>query len=92
MNYSGLAYTLGKGVASVGALFVLLSPFLGWIAVFLSGSDTSGNALFGNLQVVAAQAAQPEPGAVRGDQFLGRRDGQDDLAAEHRHRRLGDRS
>ncbi|HEY1945309.1 MAG TPA: L-lactate permease [Roseiarcus sp.] len=55
MNYSGLAYTLGLGVASVGGLFVLLSPFLGWIAVFLSGSDTSGNALFGNLQVVASR-------------------------------------
>lgn len=54
MNYSGLNYTLGKGVASVGVLFPLLSPFLGWVAVFLSGSDTSGNALFGNLQVVAA--------------------------------------
>ena len=54
MNYSGMAYTLGKGVASVGVLFPLLSPFLGWIAVFMSGSDTSGNALFGNLQVVAA--------------------------------------
>ncbi len=36
-------------------MFVLLSPFLGWIAVFLSGSDTSGNALFGNLQVVASK-------------------------------------
>jgi lactate permease len=46
---------LGKGVASVGGLFVLLSPFLGWVAVFLSGSDTSGNALFGNLQVVASR-------------------------------------
>ena len=55
MNYSGLAYTLGKGVASTGGLFVLLSPFLGWVAVFLSGSDTSGNALFGNLQVVASK-------------------------------------
>jgi len=54
MNYSGLNYTLGKGVASAGILFPLLSPFLGWVAVFLSGSDTSGNALFGNLQVVAA--------------------------------------
>jgi lactate permease len=54
MNYSGLNYTLGLGVASVGLLFPLLSPFLGWVAVFLSGSDTSGNALFGNLQVVAA--------------------------------------
>ncbi len=54
MNYSGINYTLGKGVASVGILFPLVSPFLGWVAVFLSGSDTSGNALFGNLQVVAA--------------------------------------
>ncbi len=54
MNYSGLNYSLGLGVASVGVFFPLLSSFLGWIAVFLSGSDTSGNALFGNLQVVAA--------------------------------------
>jgi lactate permease len=55
MNYSGMAYTLGVGVASVGFLFPLVSAFLGWLAVFLSGSDTSGNALFGNLQVVAAR-------------------------------------
>ncbi len=55
MNYSGLNYTLGLAVSSVGLLFVLLSPFLGWVAVLLSGSDTSGNALFGNLQVVAAK-------------------------------------
>jgi len=61
MNYSGLAYTLGSGVASVGGLFVLLSPFLGWVAVFLSGSDTSGNALFGNLQVVAAKQLNLNP-------------------------------
>ncbi len=54
MNYSGLNYSLGLGVASVGVFFPLLSSFLGWVAVFLSGSDTSGNALFGNLQVVAA--------------------------------------
>ena len=54
MNYSGLNYTLGLGVASVGVVFPLVSAFLGWVAVFLSGSDTSGNALFGNLQVVAA--------------------------------------
>jgi lactate permease len=61
MNYSGLAYTLGKGVASTGLLFVLLSPFLGWVAVMLSGSDTSGNALFGNLQVVAARELNLSP-------------------------------
>ena len=61
MNYSGLAYTLGLGVASTGELFVLLSPFLGWAAVMLSGSDTSGNALFGNLQVVAARQLDLNP-------------------------------
>jgi len=61
MNYSGLNYTLGLGVASVGRLFALLSPFLGWVAVFLSGSDTSGNALFGNLQVVAARQLNLNP-------------------------------
>ena len=55
MNYSGMNYTLGLGVASVGIFFPMLSAFLGWVAVFLSGSDTSGNALFGNLQVVAAK-------------------------------------
>jgi lactate permease len=61
MNYSGLAYTLGYAVASTGYLFVLLSPFLGWVAVMLSGSDTSGNALFGNLQVVAARQLNLNP-------------------------------
>jgi lactate permease len=61
MNYSGLAYTIGLAVASTGHWFVLFSPFLGWIAVFLSGSDTSGNALFGNLQVVAARQLDLNP-------------------------------
>jgi lactate permease len=61
MNYSGMAYTLGLAVASVGPIFPLLSAFLGWVAVFLSGSDTSGNALFGNLQVVAARQLDLNP-------------------------------
>jgi lactate permease len=61
MNYSGLTYTLGLGVASVGPVFPLVSAFLGWVAVFLSGSDTSGNALFGNLQVVAANQLNLNP-------------------------------
>jgi lactate permease len=61
MNYTGLAYTLGLAVASSGPAFIVLSPFLGWIAVFLSGSDTSGNALFGNLQVVAARQLHLNP-------------------------------
>jgi lactate permease len=61
MNYSGMTYTLGLGAASVGAFFPLVSAFLGWVAVFLSGSDTSGNALFGNLQVVAAHQLNLNP-------------------------------
>ena len=61
MNYSGLSYTLGRGAASTGHLFILFSPFLGWVAVLLSGSDTSGNALFGNLQVVAAKQLNLNP-------------------------------
>lgn len=61
MNYSGMNYTLGLGVASAGMFFPLLSAFLGWLAVFLSGSDSSGNALFGNLQVVAANKLGFDP-------------------------------
>jgi len=61
MNYSGIAYTLGLAVASTHGAFIVFSPFLGWIAVFLSGSDTSGNALFGNLQVVAARQLHLNP-------------------------------
>jgi len=61
MNYSGLTYTIGLGLASVGPLFVVVSPFLGWVAVLLSGSDTAGNALFGNLQVVAAHQLSLNP-------------------------------
>ena len=61
MNYSGLAYTLGQGAASTGRLFIVFSPFLGWLAVLLSGSDTSGNALFGNLQVIAARQLHLNP-------------------------------
>ncbi len=61
MNYSGLTYTLGLAVASSGVIFPMVSAFLGWLAVFLSGSDTSGNALFGNLQVVAARQLNLDP-------------------------------
>jgi len=53
-NYSGMAYTLGLAVSSLGGIFPFFAAFLGWIACFLTGSDTSANALFGNLQVVAA--------------------------------------
>ncbi|ANA14534.1 L-lactate permease [Acetobacter oryzifermentans] len=61
MNYSGMTYTLGYAVSSAGMVFPLVSVFLGWIAVFLTGSDTSGNALFGNLQVAAAHQLSLDP-------------------------------
>ncbi|PWI57801.1 lactate permease [Sulfoacidibacillus thermotolerans] len=60
-NYSGMAYTLGLAVATLGALFPFFSGFLGWIACFLTGSDTSSNVLFGNLQVVAAKQLHLSP-------------------------------
>ncbi|KAI7860199.1 lactate permease [Circinella umbellata] len=54
-NFSGIVYTIGMTLASVGNAFPFLSAWLGWVACFLSGSDTSANSLFGNLQVVAAR-------------------------------------
>ncbi|CAO3672047.1 unnamed protein product [Rhizopus stolonifer] len=54
-NYSGIVYTIGYQLSSVGKAFPFLSAWLGWIACFLSGSDTSANSLFGNLQVVTAR-------------------------------------
>jgi L-lactate permease len=60
-NYSGMSYTIGLAISSLGVVFPFFSVFLGWIACFLSGSDTSSNALFGNLQVVAARQLNLSP-------------------------------
>jgi L-lactate transport len=54
MNYSGSTATLGLAFAATGAVFPFFSALLGWLGVFLTGSDTSANALFGTLQVVTA--------------------------------------
>jgi lactate permease len=54
MNYSGATGTLGLAFAATGVMFPFFSPLLGWLGVFLTGSDTSANALFGPLQVVTA--------------------------------------
>jgi lactate permease len=54
MNYSGATATLGLAFAATGAMFPFFSAILGWLGVFLTGSDTSANALFGNLQVITA--------------------------------------
>ena len=54
MNYSGMTSTLGIALAATGTTFPFFSAILGWLGVFLTGSDTSANALFGNLQVITA--------------------------------------
>ncbi len=56
MNYSGATGTLGLAFAGTGVMFPFFSPLLGWLGVFLTGSDTSANALFGPLQVVTANS------------------------------------
>ncbi|HKY22726.1 MAG TPA: L-lactate permease [Vicinamibacterales bacterium] len=61
MNYSGMTSTLGLALAATGGLFPFFSAVLGWLGVFLTGSDTSANALFGNLQVVTATALGLNP-------------------------------
>lgn len=53
-NYSGLSATLALALAHTGKAFTFFSPFLGWLGVFLTGSDTSSNALFGALQAQTA--------------------------------------
>ncbi len=54
-NYSGLSSTLALALSHTGHAFTFFSPFLGWLGVFLTGSDTSSNALFAALQATAAQ-------------------------------------
>jgi L-lactate transport len=61
MNYSGATATMGLAFAITGSLFPFFSAMLGWLAVFLTGSDTSANALFGNLQVVTANSLGLDP-------------------------------
>ncbi|AQT43325.1 L-lactate permease [Bartonella apihabitans] len=53
-NYSGLSSTLALALSHTGKSFTFFSPFLGWLGVFVTGSDTSSNALFGALQATTA--------------------------------------
>ena len=61
MNLSGQTQSLGSALASSGAFFAILSPAIGWLGVAITGSDTSSNALFGLLQVTAAEQAGLSP-------------------------------
>lgn len=61
MNYSGMSSSLGLFLAGTGSFFPFFSAWLGWLGVFLTGSDTSANALFANLQAVTAQQVGVDP-------------------------------
>jgi lactate permease len=61
MNLSGQTTTLGFALASAGGFFTVLSPLIGWIGVALTGSDTSSNSLFGQMQATAAEQAGLSP-------------------------------
>ncbi|MFI7103510.1 L-lactate permease [Streptomyces sp. NPDC050161] len=61
MNLAGMAASLGTWLAGLGSAFALLSGFLGWFGVALTGSDTSSNSLFGAMQVAAAHHIGASP-------------------------------
>jgi lactate permease len=60
-NNSGMSITMAVALAATGALFPFFSPILGWLGVFLTGSDTSSNALFCKLQATSAEAIGVDP-------------------------------
>jgi lactate permease len=60
-NYSGMSVTMATALAGTGALFPFFSPMLGWLGVFLTGSDTSSNALFCKLQSSSAETIGVDP-------------------------------
>jgi lactate permease len=60
-NNSGMSITMAMALASTGALFPFFSPMMGWLGVFLTGSDTSSNALFSKLQASSAEAIGVDP-------------------------------
>ncbi len=66
MNGSGQTTSIGLLIAGAGGALAFLSPVLGWFAVAVTGSDTSANALFGSLQVTAAQGAGLPPELLAG--------------------------
>ena len=60
-NYSGMSITMAFALASTGILFPFFSPILGWLGVFLTGSDTSANALFSKIQSTTADSLGFDP-------------------------------
>ena len=71
LNFCGATATMGLAFAATGAVFPFFSSLLGWLGVFLTGSDTSANALFGNLQVVTAKTLHFNPYLMAGANSAG---------------------
>ncbi|HLZ89340.1 MAG TPA: L-lactate permease, partial [Puia sp.] len=61
MNDSGITQTIAGALANTGPLFPFFAPILGWLGVFITGSDTSSNALFGKLQAATATSIGVDP-------------------------------
>jgi len=61
VNDSGITITMAEALANTGVLFPFFAPVLGWLGVFITGSDTSANALFGKLQATTATAIGVDP-------------------------------
>ncbi len=61
VNDSGITITIAQALASTGFLFPFFAPVLGWLGVFITGSDTSANALFGKLQAATATSIGVDP-------------------------------
>jgi len=60
-NYAGVTFTMGLAFAATGSMFMVFSPFIGFVGTFLTGSVTSSSALFGNLQRVTAMQLELNP-------------------------------
>ena len=61
VNDSGISITIAEALAKTGFLFPFFAPVLGWLGVFITGSDTSSNALFGKLQSATATSIGIDP-------------------------------
>jgi L-lactate transport len=70
-NFSGMSATIAMALATTGVLFPFFSPILGWLGVFLTGSDTSSNLLFGGLQKLTAEQLHLSPYLTMGANSAG---------------------
>jgi lactate permease len=61
VNDSGITITIARALAGTGLLFPFFAPMLGWLGVFITGSDTSSNAVFGKLQATTATSIGVDP-------------------------------